>query len=66
VQLEEKEMSRDSEQHYHDKGEQDEAEGRYDPPHERIEDLVHDIVAGQSESDRADQEAYETGRDNVK
>jgi hypothetical protein len=59
-------MSKDSEQHYHDKGEQDASDGRYDPPHERVEDLVNNIIAGESESDRADRDAYETGRDNVK
>jgi hypothetical protein len=59
-------MSKDSEQHYHDKGESDAAEGKYDPPHERIEDVTHDIIAGESESDRSNRDAYETGRDNVK
>jgi hypothetical protein len=59
-------MSKDSEQHYHDKGESDAAEGKYDPPHERVEDLVNSIIAGESKSDRADRDAYETGRDNVK
>ena len=59
-------MSTHSEQHYHDKGEQDAAQGKYDPPHERIEDLVNNIIGGESKSDRADRDAYETGRDNVK
>lgn len=59
-------MSKDSEQHYHDKGEKDAAEGRYDPPHERIEDLVNNIIAGETKNDHADRDAYETGRDNVK
>lgn len=59
-------MSKDSEQHYHDKGEQDAAEGKYDPPHERIEDLVNSIVAGEPDSYQDDRDAYETGRDNVK
>jgi len=59
-------MSKDSEQQYHDKGEKDASEGRYDPPHERVEDLVGNIIAGESESDRADRDAYEAGRDNAK
>jgi len=59
-------MSKDNEQHYHDKGEIDAAEGKYDPPHERIEDVINDTIAGESDSHRADRDAYETGRDNVK
>jgi hypothetical protein len=59
-------MSKDREQYYHDKGQTDKAEGRYDPPHERIEDVVNAIIGGESDSDRSDRDAYETGRDNVK
>jgi len=58
-------MSKDRLEHYHDKGQSDAAEGKYDPPHERIEDLIGNIIAGESDSDRADRDAYEAGRDNA-
>lgn len=58
-------MSKDRETHYHDKGQTDVKDGKYDPPHERIEDLVGNIIAGESDSDRSDRDAYETGRDNA-
>lgn len=48
-------MSKDR-QHQHDKGERDALEGKYDPPHERVEDLIGNILGGESRS------AYEAGR----
>jgi hypothetical protein len=58
-------MSKDRLDHHHEKGQKDAVEGKYDPPHERIEDVIGNIVAGESDADRADRDAYEAGRDNA-
>lgn len=59
-------MAKDRATHYHNKGESDYKDGKYAPPHERVEDLVRNIVGGQSKSDRQDQKSYRAGRDNAK
>ncbi|HEU0012072.1 MAG TPA: hypothetical protein VFQ45_00225 [Longimicrobium sp.] len=57
-------MSKD--RYYHNKGEQDVKDGKYDPPHSRVEDLIGHIIAGESKSDRRDRKSYEAGRTNAK
>lgn len=57
-------MSKD--RHYHNKAEQDVKKGKYDPPHSRAEDLIGNIIAGESRSERDDRKAYEAGRKNAK
>ena len=57
-------MSKD--RYHHNKGEQDVKEGKYDPPHSRVEDLIGNIIAGESASERKDRKAYEAGRKNAK
>ena len=48
-------------EHYHNEGQEDSSKGSYNPPHSRIEDLVHDIIAGESRQDREDRESYDAG-----
>lgn len=51
---------------YHNKGQADRSKNKYDPPHSRVEDLVRQIVAGESKSERRDRKSYDQGRKNNK
>jgi len=55
-------MSKD----YHGIGEQDAANGKYDPPHSSWVSTVNETVdSSLHEQNHADREAYEAGRDNA-
>lgn len=51
---------------HHDKGQRDGSSGRYDPPHERVEDLVKNIISGETKGEREDRDSYEKGYSNGK
>lgn len=57
----------DNKEHYHNKGEQDAAEGKgYKPPHGGILDDLITWSKGEMEWHREEREAYEKGWDNAK
>ena len=55
-----------SKEYYHNKGETDASEGKYNPPHYRVEDLIRDIVAGQPKKDAEDIKSYDQGHHHTK
>jgi hypothetical protein len=50
-------MSKDS----HNEGQEDSSDGKYDPPHSSIVDLVNDMIGGESKQDRENREDYDKG-----
>jgi hypothetical protein len=54
-------MSRD----HHNDGQEDSSNGKYDPPHSSITDLIGDIIGGESDQEREDRESYDAGHHNT-
>lgn len=59
-------MGQKRSKYYHNEGQKDASKHKYNPPHERVEDLIGSIIAGEPKSYRQDRKSYEAGRKNTK
>jgi hypothetical protein len=59
-----KEQVMNNKNEQNNRGQYDGSHGRYNPPHEKITDVVRVMIAGQDRGEQACREAYDKGHKN--